>query len=84
MAVLELDPQAQGLLCLEEPENGIHPDRITKTLRLLQDIATDAEEPIGVDNPLRQVIINTHSPSVVTQVRISRVKRTRKAAERLC
>ena len=37
-------------------------------LNLLQDIATDADEPIGPDNPLRQVIINTHSPAVVSQV----------------
>lgn len=68
LAVLELDPEAQGLLCLEEPENGIHPERIPAMLKLLQDIATDANEPIGSDNPLRQVIINTHSPAVVLQV----------------
>jgi hypothetical protein len=37
-------------------------------LRLLQDIATDVSEAVGPDNPLRQVIINTHSPSVVLQV----------------
>lgn len=68
LAVLELDPEAQGVLCLEEPENGIHPERIPKMLKLLQDIATDVDEPIGSDNPLRQVIINTHSPAVVMQV----------------
>lgn len=68
LAVLALDPEAQGLLCLEEPENGIHPERIPKILQLLQDIATDTNEPIGLDNPLRQVIINTHSPAVVMQV----------------
>ena len=68
LAVLELDPEARGLLCLEEPENGIHPSRIPAMLNLLQAIATDAREPIGLDNPLRQVIINTHSPAVVGQV----------------
>jgi len=68
LAVIDLDPEAQGLICLEEPENGIHPDRIPAMLSLLQDIATDVEEPINSDNPLRQVIINTHSPSVVAQV----------------
>lgn len=67
LAVLELDPEAQGLLCLEEPENGIHPERIPAMLKLLQDIATDVAEPIGSDNPLRQVIINTHSPIVVSE-----------------
>ncbi|MBD2464392.1 AAA family ATPase [Oscillatoria sp. FACHB-1407] len=68
LAVLALDPEAQGLLCLEEPENGIHPGRIPKILQLLQDIATDTNEAVGLDNPLRQVIINTHSPAVVMQV----------------
>ena len=68
LAVLELDTTAQGLLCLEEPENGIHPERIRAMLRLLQDIATDTNEQIGADNPLRQVIINTHSPAVVMEV----------------
>ncbi|MBK9711039.1 MAG: AAA family ATPase [Kouleothrix sp.] len=68
LTVLELNHDAKGLLCLEEPENGIHPDRIPAMLQLLQDIATDVDEPIGSDNPLRQVIINTHSPAVVMQV----------------
>ncbi|MBS9384389.1 MAG: AAA family ATPase [Dolichospermum sp. BR01] len=68
LAVLALDPEAQGLLCLEEPENGIHPARIPKILQLLQDIATDVNYPINIDNPLRQVIINTHSPAVVMQI----------------
>jgi predicted ATPase len=68
LALLELDPETTGLLCLEEPENAIHPDRIPAMLRLLRDIATDTEEPLGDDNPLRQVIINTHSPAVVGEV----------------
>jgi predicted ATPase len=67
LAVLNLEPEANGLLCLEEPEHGIHPERIPAMLRLLREIATDVETPIGSDNPLRQVIINTHSPSVVSQ-----------------
>ena len=53
---------------MEEPENGIHPERIPAMLQLLQDIATDTDKAIGIDNPLRQVIVNTHSPSVVGQV----------------
>jgi predicted ATPase len=68
LAVIELDPGSSGLLCLEEPENGIHPARIPAILQLLQDITTDVNEKIGPDNPLRQVIINTHSPAVVAQV----------------
>jgi predicted ATPase len=68
LSVLELDPETPGVICLEEPENGIHPDRIPSILQLLQDIATDPEEPADETNPLRQVIINTHSPSVVMAV----------------
>lgn len=68
LAVLEMDPNASGLICLEEPENGIHPKRIPAMLRLLKDIAVDTGEPVGLDNPLRQVIVNTHSPVVVSQV----------------
>lgn len=68
LAILKLDHTAQGLICLEEPENGIHPERIPAILKLLQSIATDVNEPVDIDNPLRQVIINTHSPAVVLQV----------------
>ena len=32
-------------------------------------IAADTREPAGRENPLRQVIVNTHSPAVVSQVR---------------
>ncbi len=67
-AVLNLDHQTKGLVCLEEPENGINPERIPAILKLLQSIATDVNEPVDIDNPLRQVIINTHSPAVVMQV----------------
>ena len=68
LGVLELDTESSGLICLEEPENGIHPERIPAMLNLLKDIATDVDERIGPDNPLRQVIINTHSPAVVAQI----------------
>ena len=65
LAALEQDPEALGVICLEEPENGIHPGRIRDMIDLLRDIVMDTEIPIGDDNPLRQVIINTHSPNVV-------------------
>ncbi len=65
LAILDLDPEARGLLCFEEPENGIHPARIPAMLRLLKSLCVDTEEPVGPDNPLRQVIVNTHSPVVV-------------------
>lgn len=68
LAALEADPTFTGLLCLEEPENGIHPDRVPAMLELLRDLAGDVDEPVDEDNPLRQVIVNTHSPVVVSHV----------------
>ncbi|MDE0142266.1 MAG: AAA family ATPase [Caldilineaceae bacterium] len=68
LAVLALDPTALGVMCLEEPENGIHPGRISAMLELLQDIAVNVHRPVAADNPLRQVIVNTHSPGVVNLI----------------
>jgi len=68
MIVLEIDTRTGGLICLEEPENSIYPDRIPEVLEFLQDIATNPKRPVGADNPLRQIIINTHSPVILNQV----------------
>ena len=68
LAVLELDQQLSGVICLEEPENGIHPEKIKAVIKLLQDMSMKTNYPFEKDNPLRQVIINTHSPAVVQQV----------------
>ena len=68
LAVLELDPDEGGVICVEEPENGLHPSRIPAMLRLLRGIAVDPLWPIAADNPLRQVIVTTHSPVVVAEV----------------
>jgi hypothetical protein len=68
LAILESDSEARGVLCMEEPENGIHPERIPAMLQLLQDLAVDPREKGDEDNPLRQVIVNTHSPVVAAAV----------------
>jgi len=70
LTVLSIEPDTRAVLCLEEPENGIHPQRIPAMIQLLRDLSTDVREdnPSGRPNPLRQVIINTHSPAVVMQV----------------
>ena len=54
-----------GVFCMEEPENGIHPAKLAAMNRLLHDIAFDPDEAIGIENPLRQVIVATHSPYFV-------------------
>ena len=68
LSVLESDPEATGLICMEEPENSIHPSRIPLILGLLQNIATDVAIPVGLDNPLCQVIVSTHSASVIQEI----------------
>jgi hypothetical protein len=68
LAILEASAVGPSLLCLEEPENGIHPDRIPPMIELLRDLAMDVESPVDATNPMRQVIVNTHSPSVVACV----------------
>ncbi len=68
LAAMELDTENPGVICLEEPENGIHPNCIPAMLSLLMDLAMDVEKPVGPDNPLRQMIINTHSPAIVSKI----------------
>jgi predicted ATPase len=62
LCILEFDEKHTGLLCFEEPENGIHPFRIKAITELLKDLSVDFNEK---EIPLRQVIVNTHSPVLV-------------------
>lgn len=48
--------------------DAIHPSRIPNLVQLLRDYAVDVDEPVTSDNPLRQVLVNTHSPEVVRRV----------------
>jgi predicted ATPase len=68
LAIIEQDNAGSRLICLEEPENGINPKKILEMIELLKDMVTDTESFVDDDNPLRQVIINTHSPIVVSCV----------------
>ena len=69
LSIIEQDPNFTGIICLEEPENGIHPERIPAIINLLYDIAMELNFKNDFDNPLRQVIINTHSPLVVAEIK---------------
>lgn len=65
LCVLLEDPTVTGLICMEEPENGIHPANLPAMMNLVRDLAVDPEEVPNWENPFRQVIVNTHSPGVV-------------------
>lgn len=65
LCILQYDNRHTGLLCFEEPENGIHPFRIKTMVNLLKDLTTDFSD---YDLPLRQVIVNTHSTVFVSEI----------------
>lgn len=65
LCVLLEDPRFTGLLCMEEPENGIHPANLSTIINLVRDLAVDPFGAPDDDNPFRQVIVNTHAPGVV-------------------
>jgi predicted ATPase len=68
LCVMHEDPAFGGVICMEEPENGIHPANIGAMVTLVRDLAVDPNGEPGPDNPLRQVIVNTHSQAVVRLV----------------
>lgn len=68
LCVILEDPAMTGLITMEEPENGIHPANLPEMVSLISDLAVDPSEAPAVDNPLRQVIFNTHSPAIVQLV----------------
>lgn len=65
LTIMQFDNRHRGLLCFEEPENGIHPQRIKLMTELLYNLSADFEND---DMPLRQVIVNTHSPLLVREM----------------
>jgi predicted ATPase len=65
LCIFQYDDQHNGLLCFEEPENGVHPARMKEIATLLSDLSVNFRDE---ESPLRQVIINTHSPILVSEL----------------
>ena len=65
LCVLAVDNHHSGLLCFEEPENGIHPMRLDVMANLMEQLSSDF---MTTELKLRQVIVNTHSPRFVEEV----------------
>ena len=69
LALLTLlhDPRHRGLVCFEEPENGVHPARLKQLVRRLQAMVTRPDEfEDGDEAPLSQLLLNSHSPLVLS------------------
>jgi predicted ATPase len=67
LATLKNDSQLHGILCLEEPENGVSPSHLGRMAHLLRQMAPDLSDPGQVDRPLCQVLVSTHSPLFISQ-----------------
>ncbi len=65
LCILQNDEQHHGLLCFEEPENGIHPARIRAMAQLLKELSVDFT---NTTTTLRQIIVNTHSPVLMGEI----------------
>jgi len=72
LALLTLlhDPMQRGVICFEEPENGVHKRRLQSLIRKLKDACANPQAiEVDEDAPLLQMIINSHSPVVAQTVR---------------
>jgi predicted ATPase len=66
------DPKHRGLLCFEEPENGVHPARLRVLIHRLIEVVTapgSSEQETGEAEPLSQMLVNSHSPVVLSAMR---------------
>lgn len=70
------DPRHRGLVCYEEPENGIHPAQLKTLIRHLRQMVSDpggpgsgeaggVSEAVAASLPLTQLLMNSHSPVVL-------------------
>jgi predicted ATPase len=69
LALLTLlhDPRHRGLVCFEEPENGVHPVRLRSVIERLRELLTDpSSAEADEDESLSQMLLNSHSPVVLS------------------
>jgi hypothetical protein len=66
------DPKHGGLICFEEPENGVHPMRLRRLIQRLRDLVTDPSGAEPPAEPLTQILMNSHSPVVLAALKAGR------------
>ncbi|HEX8696341.1 MAG TPA: AAA family ATPase [Longimicrobium sp.] len=63
------DPKHSGLVCFEEPENGIHPARLEALIDILRGMVTRADLTHYDERAaLTQMLLNSHSPVVLSHL----------------
>ncbi len=63
------DPRHRGVVCFEEPENGVDPGRLRDFVRLLRGaVSVPGATPVDDPTPLRQLLVNSHSPVVLSSL----------------
>jgi predicted ATPase len=60
------DPKHRGLICFEEPENGIHPACLRALVERLRLLVTNPATEADTNEPLTQLLMNSHSPVVLS------------------
>lgn len=71
LAILTLlhDPRQRGLICFEEPENGVHPLRLKAMMTRFRELVCDRTDPEVEQEGLSQILMNSHSPVVLAGLR---------------
>jgi predicted ATPase len=61
------DPRDAGLICFEEPENGLFPGRLVNFLAHLRDRVIPPTDTTSLNSRtrLRQLLVSSHSPAVL-------------------
>lgn len=66
------DPRQKAPLLIDEPENGVHPQSISRLFRLMRETTSDPRHD-DPDWPLRQLLIASHAPAALQEVPGSQV-----------
>ena len=69
-SAIALDPQSDDMICIEEPENSLHPGALRLLVGLIGDAVVDPHFAVDTDNSLRQILVVTHAPNIVQAVGI--------------
>jgi predicted ATPase len=59
------DPRGAGLICFEEPENGIYPQRLAQFVRYLRTLVGRALAARSDGAALTQLVLSSHSPAIL-------------------